>query len=312
MTARLLYQLLRDTFEEWSTDRAPTLGAALAYYSLFSLAPLLIIAITIAGSIFGEAAAHGQISTELRDTMGPTAAQTVEELIAHTHQSSTGPWATIAGAVTLLIGAYGVFSQLQDALNIIWKVEPKPGRGWAAILRERALPFGIVLGSGVLLIAMLILTAVLSAVSQFVPPVDVPGGARLWRWANALVSFGFLVLLFALIYKELPDVRIDWADVWMGALVTALLFTLGKYLIGLYLGLSGVSSAYGAAGSLVLILVWVYYSAQIFLFGAEFTRVYMHQRGRRIEPGENAMPMTAESLARLGIPCRPDQPAATP
>jgi membrane protein len=305
MKATELFDLLRETFEEWSADKAPRLGAALAYYSIFSLAPLLIIAIAIGGLLFGAAAAHGQISAQIRDTIGPTGAQAVEEMLAHVHNTDSGVWATVVGVVTLLIGAAGVFGQLQDALNTIWKVEPKPDRSWGAVIRERFLPFTMVLGTGFLLLVSLILSALLAALGRFLTPQSLPGGAWLWLLLNALLSFGFLVVLFALMYKELPDVRIAWADVWIGAGVTALLFTLGKFLIGLYLGQSSVASAYGAAGSLVLILVWVYYSAQIFLFGAEFTRVYATRHGRRIEPSDNAMLVSPDSLARQGLTCRP-------
>jgi membrane protein len=274
MTVDELFDLCRSTFREWSADKAPQLGAALAYYSLFSIAPLLIIAVSIAGWVFGESAAQGQLSSQLHDTVGPGPARAIEDLIVHTRSNPSGPWATVIGTVTLLVGAAGLFGQLQDAMNTIWKVEPKSNRGWLAVLRERSLPFAMVVAGGFLLIVSLVASAVLAEVAQFLRPEALPGGAGLWQALNSVVSFGFFVLVFALIYREVPDVRIAWGDVWPGALVTALLFSAGKYLIGLYLGHSGATSAYGAAGSLVLVLLWVYYSSQIFLFGAEFTRVY--------------------------------------
>jgi membrane protein len=305
MRIRDLYGLLRQTYQEWSADKAPQLGAALAYYSVFSIAPLLIIAVAIASFVFGEAAAQGQISTQVRDTVGPTAAAAIEDVVAHSHRDGVGIWATVIGIGTLLIGAAGVFGQLQDALNTVWKVEPRPDRGWLVVLRERLVPFTMVLGAGFLLLVSLVVSAVLSALTEFLTPEALLGGASLWMVLNNLVSLGVITLLFAVIFKYLPDVRIAWTDVWIGALVTAVLFTVGKYLLGLYLGLSGVSSAFGAAGSLVLILVWVYYSAQIFLFGAELTRVYAIHRGSRVEPTDNAVPVSAENRVRQGMPHPP-------
>lgn len=305
MTARDLYGLLRDAFHEWTADKAPRLGAALAYYSIFSVAPLVIIAVAVAGLAFGEAAARGQVSVEVRDTVGPAAAAAIEDVIAHTHRDGTGVWATVVGVVTLLIGAGGVFGQLQDALNTVWKVETKPDRTWLDVLRERFVPYTMVLGTGFLLLVSLVVSAVLAAVARYLTPAAVPGGAWLWMLVNNLASLAVVTLLFALLFKYLPDARIAWSDVWAGALMTAVLFSVGKYLLGLYLGRSGVSSAYGAAGSLVLILVWFYYSAQIFLFGAELTRVYAIRRGSRVEPADNAVPVSAEALARQGTPRRP-------
>ena len=210
----------------------------------------------------------------------------------------------------MLLGAAGFFGQLQDALNTIWKVEPKPDRGWLAVLRERFLPFTMVLGTGFLLLMSLVLSAALEALGEFLTPEAMPGGAWLWRRLNLLVALAVVTLLFALIYKYLPDVRIAWGDVWVGAVVTAVLFTLGKYLIGLYLGRSGVSSTYGAAGSLVLILLWVYYSSQVFLFGAEFTRIYAIRRGSPVMPSANALPVSDQALGRLHGPKRPEEKAS--
>src|SRR5262249_27107148 len=200
--------------------------------------------------------------------------------------------------------------QLQDALNTIWKVTPKPGRPLLTMVRDRLLSFALVMGSSFLLLVSLAVSAALAAVHRFVPPAAVPGDTHAWQLVNGLVSFAFCTLLFALIYKLLPDVRIAWRDVWVGAAVTALFFTAGKYLLSLYLGLGSTTSAFGAAASLVIILLWVYYSAQILLFGAEFTRAYADRFGFQVCPTENAVRITPEQLAREGIPRAADIEAA--
>jgi membrane protein len=306
MNPQAVWHLLKHTFDEWNEDKAPRLGAALAYYTIFSLAPLLVIAIAISGLVFGEEEARKQIAAEVSNTVGPTVGTAIEGLLQSAHDSGSGILATIMGVVTLLFGAVGAFNQLQDALNTIWKVTPKPGRGWMAIVKDRVLSFSIVLGIGFLLLVSLIVSTVLTALSKFLTPSALPGGTYLWQLINLAVSFGFITLLFAMIYKILPDVKLGWKDVWVGAAVTALLFTIGKYLLGLYLARASVASSYGAAGSLVLILVWVYYSSQILLFGAEFTRVYSIHYGKRILPSDNAVPLTGETLALQGMPSSTD------
>lgn len=311
MTVRDLVSLIRETFNHWLEDRAPRLGAALAYYSIFALAPLVIIAVAVAGLFFGEAAANGRIRAEVQGTVGPGPAKAIEDMVAHTHSGGDSLWATVVGLATLFIGAAGFFGQLQDALNTIWKVKAKPGRSWGKILRERFLPFLMVVGTGFFLLLSLVISAGLAAVSKFLSPESLPRGLEVWKGVNAAASLGIITLLFAVIYKYLPDVRIHWGDVWMGAVVTSVLFVAGRFLLGYYLGCSSVTSAYGAAGSLVLILLWVYYSSQLFLFGAEFTRVYAMRRGSRVVPSANAIPLSPEALTQQGIPSHPGG-AATP
>jgi membrane protein len=302
MNAKAFFQLLKETFSAWDEDKCPRLGAALAYYTIFSIAPLLIIGIGITGFVFGEQAARGEIVGQIESAVGQPAAMAIEEMLKNTHAEGSYTFAAVVGIVLLLFGASGVFIQLQDALNTIWKVAPKPDRGIRGIVRDRLLSFMVVLGTGLLLLVSLVISATLAALSKFLTPAALPGGTYLWQGINGLISFLLITLLFALIYKVLPDVRIAWRDVWVGAIVTALLFTLGKYLIGLYLGRSSTTSAFGAAGSLVVILVWVYYSSQLLLFGAEFTRVYANKMGSPLIPTDNAIPVTLNARARQGMP----------
>jgi membrane protein len=309
MNPKAFVRLLVQTFREWHYDKASRLGAALAYYALFSLAPLLLIAIAIAGLVYGEEAARGEIAREIQTAIGRPAAGAIEDLLKHTRHRGTGILATLIGFGTLLFGAAGGFWQLQDALNTVWKVAPRLGRGVLGVVCHRFLSFLMVVGIGLFSLLTLAVSTILVAVSHFFA-VEMPGGISLWHVVNSLVSVLSLTLLFALIYKILPDVKIAWGDVWLGSAFTALLFTFGKYLISLYLGYASVTSAFGAAGSLVLILFWVYYSAQIFLFGAEFIRVYAEQRGARVAPRANAVMLTRADRIRLGIPRNEDIEAA--
>jgi membrane protein len=304
MSLSFVLGLLKDTCSAWSEDRAPRLGAALAYYTIFSLAPLLIVAVGIAGQVFGEEAARGEVMAQVEETVGAPAAATIQEMLKHSYTSGTSIWATVVGLAVLLFRASGVFVQLQDALNTIWRVAPKPGRGWLAVVRDRFLSFGAVLATGFLLLVSLAANAALAVLGKFLTPDALPGGLSLWQGLNALVSLAFFTLLFALLFKLLPDVYLAWRDVWIGALVTAGLFTAGNYLIGLYLGYTSTASAFGAAGSLVVLLVWAYYSAQILLFGAEFTHVLACRRGTCIEPKANAVAVTEGDRARQGMPSR--------
>jgi membrane protein len=310
MRMKTMWSLLKQSYDAWSEDKAPRLGAALAYYTIFSLAPLLIIMIGIAGLVFGEQAAHHELFAQIKDAVGGTSASAIEDLLKNTQQTG-GSWlATVIGFVVLLVGATGLFVQLQDALNTIWKVAPKPGRPILGMLRDRLLSFILVLGTTLLLLALLIVSAALTALNKFLPPNALPGSTYLWQVLNGLVSFGFCTLICAMVYKTLPDVHIAWGDVWIGAAVTALLFTAGKYLIGLYLGGSSITTAFGAAGSLIAVLLWIYYSTQIFLFGAEFTRIYADRFGSRVRPTENAVRLTPEQLAKQGIARSQDIAAA--
>jgi membrane protein len=285
---RAFWQMLQETFRQWSEDKPFELAAALAYYTLFSLAPLLLIAITIAGVVFGREATEQQLMTTFGGLVGPQGAEAIQGLLHSASQPQSGLLGTLLGIVTLLIGAGGVVGQLQDSLNTIWGVAPKPGRGLLGMLQDRFVSLGMVLGVGFLLLVSLVVSTVLSAAIHFLSGA-LPGGEGLWHVVELVVSFGFVTLLFALIYKVLPAVEITWRDVWVGAGMTAVLFTVGKFLLGLYLGQSGVTSAYGAAGSLVLVLVWVYYSGLIFFFGAEFTQVYANTYGRGVTPDATAI-----------------------
>jgi membrane protein len=271
------FSLVKQTFTEFNEDKAPRLGAALAYYTIFSLAPLLLISIAIAGMVFGREAAQGQIFGQLRGVLGPQAAAAVQEMVKGAAKPASGAVATIVGIVTLLFGAAGVFGQLKDALNTIWNVEPKKAGGFLKMLEDRFLSFAMVLGTGFLLLVSLVIDSGIAAAGHFLGS-RLPGGEALWQSIQLVVSLGVVTVLFALIFRFLPDVHPTWRDVWLGAIVTAVLFVIGKFALGLYLGKSAVGSSYGAAGSLVVLLLWVYYSAQILFFGAEFTQVYARSR----------------------------------
>jgi membrane protein len=289
MKASRAVKLLKDTITEWNEDNVPLLAAALAYYTVFSLAPLLVIAIAIAGAFFGEEAARQEIAGQIQGMVGKDGAEAIQTMIQNAHRpDSGGTVATVLGVMTLLLGASGVFGQLQTALNTIWEVKPKPGQGIKGFLQSRFLSFAMVLVIGFLLLVSLILSAVLAGVSRFFGNV-IPGFAAVGETLNFVISFGVTTFLFAAIYKFLPDVKVPWKNLWIGAAATALLFTIGKFLIGLYLGNSGISSTYGAAGSLVVILVWIFYSAQILLIGAEFTQVYSKYKGVPIAPSKHAV-----------------------
>jgi membrane protein len=292
--------LVKATFSDWIDDKASRLAAALAYYTAFSLAPLLVITIGVAGLVFGDDAAQGKIVGELQGVMGPDGARFVESLIAAARKPSSGIAATVIGVLILAFGASGVFGELQDALNTIWGVKPKEGRGFRGILRDRLLSFTMVLGTGFLLLVSLALSAALSAIGGGVAGLlPVPEAAL--QAVNFIIAMGFITLLFALIFKVVPDVKIAWRDVWIGAVITALLFSLGKFAIGLYLGKSSIASSFGAAASLAVMLIWVYYSAQILFIGAEFTQVYASRYGSHIQPARGAVKMTSDDRANLGI-----------
>lgn len=281
--------LFKQTFREWSEDQVPVLAAALAYYAVFSIAPLLLIVIGVLGLVLGENAAQSTLMDQVRNAVGPQAADAIQGILQNMDRQGGGVIATVIGVVTLIVGATGVFAQLQNALNTIWEVKPDPEKsGVRHIIAVRLLSLGMILVIGLLLLVSLVLSAVLSALGEGIAGA-LPGGAWLWRGVDLLVSLAVITLLFAMIFKVLPDARIAWRDVWVGAALTALLFVIGKFALGLYLGNSGVASSYGAAGSLVVLLLWVYYSMQILLFGGEFTQVYAKRTGSRIEPADNAV-----------------------
>jgi membrane protein len=275
-----VFRLLKDAFVDWRADEAPRLGAALAYYTLFAMAPLLLIAIAVAGLAFGREAAEGRIVSEFAGVVGETGAAAVTALIENSRKPGAGIAATLLGGATLLLGASGAFLELKNALNRVWDVTEPKGGVWGYI-RNRLLAFALVLAVGFLLLASLVVSAALSAAGAYLGSY-VSRPAAVLQIANTALSLMVITVLFALIFKVLPDTRIAWRDVWVGAAMTSILFTIGKFGIGLYLGRSGLTSAYGAAGSVVVLIVWVYYLAQIFYFGAEFTQAYARARGSHL------------------------------
>ena len=277
MPRNRLFSLLKQTFKAWNDDYVPSMGASLAYYTMFSIAPVLLIAITVAGMVFGEDAARGALVEQLRGLMGSDGAHAVEGLLASVSRPATGIIATLFGVVVLVIGATSVFAELQNALDRIWKVPDRetPSGIWN-LLRTRLLAFGMIMGIAFLLMISLVLSAALAALGHWWGPYFGSWEASL-QAANMLVSFLVITAAFAIIYKAMPKAPVAWRDVWLGAGITAVLFEIGKLAIGLYIGKSGVASGFGAAASLVVMMIWVYYSSQIFLLGAEFTRVCSHR-----------------------------------
>lgn len=281
MKIRQLWPLAQQAARAWVDDYAPSMGAALAYYTLFSIAPLLLIVISIAGLVFGEEAARGQIFAQLRDMMGEQGAAAVQGLLKNVSKPSEGIIGTAVGLVVLLVGAMSVFGELQNSLDRVWRAPARnESSGVWTLIHSRLLSFGMILGIGFLLIVTLVASAAVAALGKWWSPFF-GGWAVLAEGVNFVVSFALVTTTFALIYKIMPRVRVHWHDVWIGAAVTALLFTIGKFLIGLYIGTSSFASGFGAAGSLLVLLLWMYYSAQIFLLGAEFTWVYAHVYGSR-------------------------------
>jgi membrane protein len=275
------WEILRQTAKSWSTHNVPRLGAALAYYTVFSLPGVLLISLAIAGAVFGEEAANGRVREQLGSLLGEEGANAIDQMLASARQPDKGLIASIVGVMLLVFAASGVFGELQTGLNVIWSAEPAKGAGLWGTIRNRFLSVAMVLGTGFLLLVSLVLSALLSVLGAWFGDL-IPGPDLLLQVANQGISFVVITLLFAMIFKFLPDVEIRWRDVWIGAAVTALLFSIGKFAIGFYLGHAAVGSAYGAAGSLVAVLVWVYYSAQILYAGAEFTQVYARTFASRI------------------------------
>jgi membrane protein len=300
MNVKAILGLFQETFQEWSKDKASRLSAALAYYTIFSIAPLLIIVIAIAGAVFGEEAASGQIFAQIQGLVGEAGAKLIQEAIKNASQPKQGAIASIISVVVLIFGATGLFTELQDALNTIWEVEQKPGRAVKNMVRNRFLSFAMVLGIGFLLLVSLIISGVLAVLVGYFNNL-IPGIAFIWQIVNFLVGFAISTVLFGLIFKVLPDVKITWSDVWIGAAITSILFSFGRFLLGQYLGNGSFGSTYGAAGSVVVVIAWVYYAAQILFFGAEFTQVYARRYGSQIVPADNAIPMTDKARANLGM-----------
>jgi membrane protein len=274
--------LVRDAFTEWKADKAPRMGAALSYYTVFALAPMLLVAISVAGLVLGTEAAQGRIIDELRGLLGTDAAALVQRMLARSSRRADGVIGTVVGVGTLLLGATAVMIELEAALNAVWKVAPR--RGLRGMLKDRLLSLGLVLSLGFLMVVSLAASAVLGAVGGLLDRVSFPGAAIIGQVSGNLVSLGVIALFFALVFKFLPNTTIAWRDVWFGALVTSALFHIGKIAIGLYLGRATIASTFGAAGSLAVLLVWVYYSAQIVLFGAEITHLFASRYGTTATP----------------------------
>ena len=290
MRSLSILSVFGSAIKAWWDDDAPRLGAALAYYTLFAIAPILLVATAVAGMVFGPEAVRGEIVDQLDQLIGREGARAVQGLLEGASQRRTGVLATVVGGITFIIAATGAFLELQCALNTIWRVKPKSGGHLRVFLLDRVRSFGLVVAIGFLLMVSLAVTAALAAFNEWLARLS-PSVPLVWSAVNALGSVAVATVLFSLLFRFLPDVRLGWRDVTTGALVTAVLFTIGQQLIGLYLGQSGVSSSYGAAGSVMILLLWVYYSCQILLLGAEFTRVYAQRLGRRPRP---------ESFAEVG------------
>jgi membrane protein len=309
------WSLFKEAIKAWSSDYAPSMGAALSYYTLFSIAPLLLIVIAIAGWFFGDEAVRGEVTAGLNGLMGEEGAKAIEDMIASASQPKEGAIAATVGVLVLLLGATTVFGELQNALDRIWRAPAREMGGVWRLLRSRLLSIGMILGIVFLLMVSLVFDAVLQGLGKM-------WGTGAWealaQFVNTVVGFALTTTAFALIYKLMPRAKIEWHDVWVGAAVTAVLFTLGKFLISLYIGRSAVASSFGAAGSLAVVMIWVYYSAQIFLLGAEFTWVYAHAHGSRkgqkrpgmveakaLEPGKPAPVAAPVRIAPAPLPPLP-------
>lgn len=311
-----LPNLLKLTYQGWKEDKASRLSAALAYYTIFSLAPLLLIVIAITGLFWEQSSVQAQVMNQVEGLVGAEGRTFVSDLLTSASNPAKGIFATIVGVITLLFGALGVFNELHNSLNTIWEVKEEETKGFLESVKKvvfsRFLSFTMILGIGFLLLVSLVISAGLSAVQETVGNA-IPVSEILLQIVNLIISVGVITVLFALIFKYLPDAEIAWRDVWLGAFVTALLFSLGKFLIGLYLGNSAVASSFGAAGSLVLLLVWIYYSAQILFFGAEFTQVYANNYGSKIVPeGEEATGQPAATPEAGRKPTKDFQPQLAP
>lgn len=292
--------IVQETIGGWIEAKAFRLAAALAYYSIFSMAPLLVIAGSLAGLIFGEEAVRGHLDEQIAGFVGQVGAETVQSMVRSLSHKTESFWASILGTLFLLFGAGGVFGQLQDALNTIWEVRPKPGRGFIRIIRERFLSFAMVIVIGFLLLVSLVITTALSALTRSWAALY-PFTATIWIGFNFLLSFFVSTLLFVLMFKYLPDVRLRWKEVIPGAVVTALLFDIGKSSLGIYLGRENLLSSYGAAGAVVIVLLWVYYASLIILLGAEFTHVWIRHKKRRVACAPSAEKVTKQQRAEEGL-----------
>ena len=291
--------LLKQTGRDYLEDKVPRLAAALAYYALFALAPLLLILIAIGGLAFGADTVREAIATQAGGLIGAESAEFIDSMVENAGSGKGGVLAAAFGTIALIFGAGGVFVQLQDALNTVWEVKPKPGLPLIERVRNRLSTYAFVMAIAFLLLVSLAVSAAISSLSKWNDALNGPDA--LWLVVDWLVSLGVLTLVFAVLFKALPDAKVKWRDVWLGALVTAGLFAVGKVLLGLYLGRPGAAATFGAASALVLVVLWVYYCAQLVLLGAEFTQAYAHWRGRAIQPAEDAVAVTDEARAQQGL-----------
>jgi membrane protein len=299
MRAGTIIKTFRQAVWAWWDDNALRLGASLAYYTLFAIAPVLLVAIAIAGLAFGPEAVRGEIVTQLQGLLGRDGASAVQAMLEGASRPQSGVLATVIGSITFVFAATGAFLELQTVLNTIWRVKPRPDANLTAFVRDRIRSFGIVLAIGFLLLVSLAISAALAAANAWIDR-RAPGVPLLWQIINSIVSLAVITALFAMLYRFLPDVKLEWRDVVTGALVTAVLFTVGKQIIGLYLGQSSTASSYGAAGSVIVLLLWVYYSTQIMLVGAEFTRIYAETHGSRPQPESFAEPQPDAPAVNTG------------
>ena len=312
MHPRSLLPLLKEAGSEWVDDGAMRLSSSLAYYAIFSLAPLLVIVVSIAGLVFGEEAARGQLAQQIATLAGTGAGEAIQSAVqSSAAQKATGALATVISTAVLLFGASTVFAELKDALNTLWGVVVKPGRPFLTLVHDRFFSFSIVLAIGFLLLISLVISVLLAALGKYMssrfqlPPA-------VWQAWDFVISFVVVSALFAMIFKLLPNVRLGWRDVWLGAVGTSLLFTLGKFVIGYYLATSSIGSSFGAAGSVVIVLAWIYYSACILFFGAEITKVYARKFGSGIVPNSRAVLVDDLLRARLGLSSAVIDAASTP
>jgi membrane protein len=289
-TWRSIWPLLTQTFNEWLDDKAPQLGAALAYYTVFSLAPLILVLLAVIGILFRNdpSGAWTRMTQQMSYFLDKSAVEVVQEIAAKASQPNKSFWATVIGIALAIFGASGVFAQLQDALNTIWGVKAKPGLGVKGFVRARILSFTMVAGVCFLLLVSLVVEGLLKGFSQWVQ-THLPGGLTVATSLYVVFDMTIVVLLFGIMFKYLPDVKVRWRDVWIGSIITAVLFGIGKWALGIYLGSGAAASAYGAASSLITLLLWIYYSSQILLFGAEFTQVYARKFGPEVEPDDYAV-----------------------
>jgi len=312
MHPRSLLPLLKEAASDWVDDNAMRLSSSLAYYAIFSLAPLLVILVSIAGLVFDEEAARGQLAQQIATLAGARAGEAIQSAVqSSAAQKATGVLATVISTAVLLFGASTVFAELKDALNAIWGVVVKPGRPFRTLVRDRFFSFSIVLAIGFLLLISLVISVLLAALSKYMSSrFQLP--TAVWQTWDFLISFAVVSGLFAMIFKLLPNVRIGWRDVWLGAVGTSLLFTLGKFVIGYYLATSSVGSSFGAAGSVVIVLAWIYFSACILFFGAEITKVYARKFGSGIVPNSRAVLIDDLLRTRLGLSSAIIDAASTP